>query len=73
MELLKRLVTVVMLKPTVYMCAWTWLWVGLPVMVYVVLLQEHKTASESFVKRYKLTRLPPYLILCIKVSSATGK
>lgn len=28
--------------------------------------KEHKTASESFVKRYKLTRLPPYLILCIK-------
>ncbi len=73
MEPLKRLATVVMLKPTVYMCAWALLWVGLSLMVYIVLLQEHKTASESFVKRYKLTRLPPYLILCIKVSDATGK
>ncbi|XP_064404591.1 ubiquitin carboxyl-terminal hydrolase 39-like isoform X2 [Halichondria panicea] len=28
--------------------------------------KEHKTHSESFVKRYELTRLPPYLILYVK-------
>ena len=29
--------------------------------------QEYKTYSESHVKKFELTRLPPYLILCVKV------
>eukprot|EP00057_Strongylocentrotus_purpuratus_P000880 XP_001185686.2 PREDICTED: U4/U6.U5 tri-snRNP-associated protein 2 isoform X1 [Strongylocentrotus purpuratus] len=28
--------------------------------------KEYKTYKESFVKRYQLTQLPPYLILCMK-------
>ena len=32
--------------------------------------QEYKTHKESFVKRFELTRLPPYLILYIKVSGS---
>ena len=33
-------------------------------------MQEYKTHKESYVKRFELTKLPPYLIICIKVSSA---
>jgi U4/U6.U5 tri-snRNP-associated protein 2 len=29
-------------------------------------VKEYKTASESHVKRFELTKLPPFLILCIK-------
>lgn len=38
---------------------------------FVLLLslwQEYKTHKESYVKKFELTKLPPYLILCIKVS-----
>ncbi|XP_072165657.1 ubiquitin carboxyl-terminal hydrolase 39-like [Diadema setosum] len=28
--------------------------------------KEYKTYKESFIKRYQLTKLPPYLILCMK-------
>ena len=34
------------------------------------LLQEYKTHKESFVKKFELTKLPPYLILCVKVGHA---
>ena len=34
------------------------------------LFQEYKTHRESFLKRFELTKLPPYLILYIKVSGA---
>lgn len=30
------------------------------------LLQEYKTYKENFLKRFQLTKLPPYLIFCIK-------
>ena len=30
-------------------------------------LQEYKTHRESFIKRFEITKLPPYLILFIKV------
>ena len=29
-------------------------------------VQEYKTQQESHVKRFELTKLPPYLILCFK-------
>lgn len=29
-------------------------------------LQEYKTYKENFLKRFQLTKLPPYLIFCIK-------
>lgn len=33
----------------------------------ITTLQEYKTYKESFVKKFELTKLPPYLILVIKV------
>ena len=30
-------------------------------------VQEYKTHKESYVKKFELTKLPPYLILCVKV------
>ena len=35
-------------------------------------LQEYKTHKESFVKKFELTHLPPYLILCVKVREFTA-
>lgn len=29
-------------------------------------IQEYKTYKENFLKRFQLTKLPPYLIFCIK-------
>jgi len=31
-------------------------------------LQEYKTYKETFVKKFELTRLPKYLIMCVKAS-----
>jgi hypothetical protein len=30
--------------------------------------QEYKTYKDNFLKRYEIRRLPPYLILCFRVS-----
>jgi hypothetical protein len=30
--------------------------------------QEYKTYKDNFLKRYEITKLPPYLILCFRVS-----
>ncbi|TSW89636.1 U4/U6.U5 tri-snRNP-associated protein 2 [Bagarius yarrelli] len=32
----------------------------------LIIPQEYKTYKENFLKRFQLTRLPPYLIFCIK-------
>lgn len=32
----------------------------------LTLSQEYKTYKENFLKRFQLTKLPPYLIFCIK-------
>lgn len=32
----------------------------------LVYVQEYKTYKENFLKRFQLTKLPPYLIFCIK-------
>lgn len=29
--------------------------------------QEYKTYKDNFLKRYEITKLPPYLILCFRV------
>ena len=34
---------------------------------YNVLIQEYKTYKETFVKKFELTKLPKYLIMCVKV------
>lgn len=34
--------------------------------LHLLLLQEYKTYKENFLKRFQLTKLPPYLIFCIK-------
>lgn len=33
---------------------------------HLILLQEYKTYKENFLKRFQLTKLPPYLVFCIK-------
>lgn len=32
----------------------------------IFFFQEYKTYKENFLKRFQLTKLPPYLIFCIK-------
>lgn len=34
--------------------------------MHLALLQEYKTYKENFLKRFQLTKLPPYLVFCIK-------
>ena len=37
------------------------------------LSQEYRTYKESFVKRFELTRLPPYLVVHVKVCGVFGE
>lgn len=32
----------------------------------LIYIQEYKTYKENFLKRFQLTKLPPYLVFCIK-------
>lgn len=34
--------------------------------IHLAFLQEYKTYKENFLKRFQLTKLPPYLVFCIK-------